>query len=296
MAPTSLPWILLVAGAALGVSYVLRALRASLDADAFVAVVRKLLDAPNVDRAAKLCRAAPDSPLAAAAGAAVAACARGLSQGDPAADYRSAGDLSAEHVLAPVRAAWDGAFEALARPVRVARYSALAAVPLLVATVVLGRVVPPPAIAAAVALLLLAWAGKSERKLVVSRDAAFEALRGSFDALVRDPRRAPVAAAAPTRVRVAFEVSEPGRAPHVVGSDEDVIRIGTMPTAQVFLDAPGVARMHAVVEASEGRFSVIDLGADAGTRVNGERVNRREIVDGDVLTVGEAQLRVRVGG
>ncbi|MDB4929416.1 MAG: hypothetical protein JWM10_1900, partial [Myxococcaceae bacterium] len=124
MVPSFVPWLMVVTGVALGVSYVLRAFRVGLNADAFTAVVRKLLDAANADRVIKLTRAAPDSPLAAAARAAVVACARGLPQGDPAADYRRAGDLSSDHVLAPVRAAWDAAFEALARPVRVARYAA----------------------------------------------------------------------------------------------------------------------------------------------------------------------------
>lgn len=299
MPPPFLPWLLVVAGVALGISYVLRAFRVSLNADAFTAVVRKLLDAANADRVVKLTRAAPDSPLAAATRAAVEVCARGLPQGDPAADYRSAGDLSPERVIAPARAAWNAAFEALARPVRVARYVAVPGMLLLVAALSFATAVPPPAVApavaAALALALLAWAGRIERGLLASREASFGALRGSLDALVRDPKRALVAAP-PTRVRVAFEVSEPGRPPHVVGSDDDVIRIGSMPTAQVFLDAPGVARMHAVVEASGGKLSVIDLGCEAGTRVNGERVNRREIVDGDVLSVGAAELRVRVGG
>jgi hypothetical protein len=294
-----IPWLMVVAGVALGVSYVLRALRVSLNADAFTPVVRKLLEAANAERVVKLTRAAPDSPLAAATRAAVEVCARGVPQGDPAADYRSAGDLSPEHVLAPVRAAWDDAFEALARPVRVARYVAIVGLLPLVAALALAVTVSPPAvapaIAAALALALLAWTGRTERRLIASRDASFEALRGSLDAFIRDPKRAPVAVA-PTRVRVTFEVSEPGRAPRVEGFDDDVIRIGSMPTAQVCLDAPGVARMHAVVEAADGRFSIIDLGSESPTRVNGEGVNRRELADGDVISIGGAELRVRLGG
>jgi len=198
MAPSFLPWLLLVAGLALGVSYVLRVLRASLNVDAFVAVVRRLL-AADPDRALRLTRAAPESPLAVATGAALVACARGVAHDDPSADYRSAGDLSSERVLAPARAAWDAAFETLARPLRVARYVALAAAPLLVAAVALGRGTPALAIGAACALALLAWAAKVERGIVASSDAAFEALRGCFEALVRDPKRAH-AAAPPARV------------------------------------------------------------------------------------------------
>ncbi|MBK6531912.1 MAG: hypothetical protein IPF99_20595 [Deltaproteobacteria bacterium] len=128
-----LPWLLVAAGAALGAPYLLRVLRASLNAEAFTAVVRKLLDARNADRAVKLTRAASDSPLAAATRAAILACGQGVAQTDASADYRSAGDLSPERVLAPVRARYDEAFEAQAAPVRYARYAAIPGALMLVA-------------------------------------------------------------------------------------------------------------------------------------------------------------------
>jgi pSer/pThr/pTyr-binding forkhead associated (FHA) protein len=98
-----------------------------------------------------------------------------------------------------------------------------------------------------------------------------------------------------TRVRVAFEVSEPGQPLRVVESDADVIKIGSLETAQVRLAAPGVARMHAVVECTGDGCSVIDLGGKP-TRVNGEAVTRRELSNGDALSIGDAELRVRIYG
>lgn len=294
--PIWIPWALVALGAALSALYVRRVLSASINAAAFASVMRRLLSEGNADRALKLCLVVSEAPLAAATRAAILACRRGVRH-DPAADYRSAGDLSPERVLAPVRADYDAAFDAPAAPVRRARYAALFGVASFGAAIVLslnhGSSEPWPAIVAALGLVVLAWLGAQERRLLASRDAVFAMLRDLFEALVRDPARAP-SAAAPTRVRVGFEVSEPGREPRVVETGEDVIKVGSLDTAQVRLDARGVARMHAVIERSEGRYSVIDLGSDASTLVNGERVNRRELSDGDVLSVGEAELRVRL--
>lgn len=294
--PIWIPWALVALGAALSALYVRRVLVASINAAAFASVIRKLLDAGNADRALRLCLSVDEAPVAAATRAAVLACRRGVRH-DPAADYRSAGDLSPERVLAPVRDDYDAAFVALAAPVRRARYAAVVGVYFLGAAIVAsldhGWSELGPAIAAALGLVVLAWQGAQERRLLASRDAVFAMLRDVFEALVRDPARAP-SVAAPTGVRVGFEVSEPGREPRVVETDEEIIKIGSFDTAQVRLDARGVARMHAVIERSEGRYSVIDLGSDATTLVNGERVNRRELSDGDVLSVGEAELRVRL--
>lgn len=205
-----LPWLLVAAGAALGAPYLLRVLRASLNAEAFTAVVRKLLDARNADRAVKLTRAASDSPLASATRAAILACDRGVAQSDPSADYRSAGDLSPERVLAPVRARYDEAFEAQAAPLRAARYAAIPGALLLVAALSLagGRPSPdmPQVVAAALGLAMIAWSGRIERGLIASRDATFAALRDAFDALIRDPRRASGGAGV-TRVGVSPEGS-----------------------------------------------------------------------------------------
>ena len=294
--PIWIPWVLVIVGAMLGAPYVWRVVWAGINDVAFTTVIRKLLAAGDAERAVKLCLAADRVPVAAATRAAILACGRGVRH-DPGADYRSAGDLSPERVLAPVRAAHDAAFEAFAAPLRLARYVAVVGAASLATALALtlhrGPSEPGPAIAAAFGLTVLVWQGAQERRVLALRDAVFEALRDGFDALIRDPRRVP-AVAAPTRVRVGFEVSEPGRTPRVVATGEDVIKIGSLDTAQVRLDAPGVARLHAVIERSEGRYSVIDLGSDATTRVNGESVQRRELSDGDVLSVGGAELRVRI--
>lgn len=295
--PVWLPWLTVLSAAALGALYAFRTFLQSLDARIFAKVVAKLLAAGNSERALKLCLAAGTTPLASATRAAILACTRGVAHSDPSGGYRSAGDLSPERVLAPVRAAYDAAFETLAAPIRAARYAAIAGALMFFAALALvgarSPVDPPPLLAAAFGLVVIAWSGVKERGILASRDATFAALAGGLDALIRNPLRAPNADA-PTHARVRFEVSEPGLAPRVVDSADDVIKIGSLHTAQVCLDAPRVARLHAVVEVTEAACWVIDLGNEATTRLNGEAVTRRELSDGDVLSIGDAELRVRL--
>jgi len=68
----------------------------------------------------------------------------------------------------------------------------------------------------------------------------------------------------------------------------------------VAFDDGGVSRRHAVVMTRmDGTAEVLDEGSLNGTLVNGERVRRRVLSHGDVVTVGRRTMRyleVRVRG
>jgi pSer/pThr/pTyr-binding forkhead associated (FHA) protein len=69
-------------------------------------------------------------------------------------------------------------------------------------------------------------------------------------------------------------------------------RIGRSPSADVAFDDGGVSRRHAVIMTrTDGGAEVIDDGSLNGTFVNGERVRRRVLSHGDVLTIGRRSLR-----
>lgn len=76
-----------------------------------------------------------------------------------------------------------------------------------------------------------------------------------------------------------------------VVTQRDVIKIGRAPTSTIVIDDPDVARMHAVVEASEP-ILLIDLGTTIGTIVNNQRVRKIELRAGDVVRVGTTELRL----
>lgn len=60
----------------------------------------------------------------------------------------------------------------------------------------------------------------------------------------------------------------------------------------VLLD-PSVSRSHARLEFSDGRFFIQDLGSSNGVLVNDSKVERRELKDFDLLTIGQIMLLFR---
>jgi diguanylate cyclase (GGDEF)-like protein len=62
--------------------------------------------------------------------------------------------------------------------------------------------------------------------------------------------------------------------------------LGRAGEADVWLDGEGVSRKHARVLREADGVSLVDLGSKNGTWVNGERVERRALVAGDLLQVG----------
>jgi TonB family protein len=75
--------------------------------------------------------------------------------------------------------------------------------------------------------------------------------------------------------------------------DQEMIKIGRLPTSTVRLDDDGVARMHAVIETTGAELRVVDLGASAGVMLNGAKVDRNAALRvGDVLGVGAWDIAI----
>lgn len=67
--------------------------------------------------------------------------------------------------------------------------------------------------------------------------------------------------------------------------------VGRGPECAVQIDQTSVSRNHARVEEAGGRFMVRDLGSRNGIKINGLELPEAELRSGDVLTVGEVELR-----
>jgi pSer/pThr/pTyr-binding forkhead associated (FHA) protein len=67
---------------------------------------------------------------------------------------------------------------------------------------------------------------------------------------------------------------------------DNVVTIGRLPDNRVVLDHPAVSSHHACVFGDGEQFIVEDLQSTNGTFVNGRRVSRRTLRDGDVMTIG----------
>ena len=67
--------------------------------------------------------------------------------------------------------------------------------------------------------------------------------------------------------------------------------IGRTPDNDLRIDEDFISRRHAVILANAERTIVEDLNSTNGVFVNGEQISRRELREGDVLTIGQTSFR-----
>ena len=72
--------------------------------------------------------------------------------------------------------------------------------------------------------------------------------------------------------------------------DEDEVRVGRDPHADILLDDSTVSRAHAMFRRTGSTFSVIDTGSLNGTYVNRHRVDQAELKNGDEIMIGKFRL------
>jgi len=97
----------------------------------------------------------------------------------------------------------------------------------------------------------------------------------------------------PAAPRLVFRVTAPGAQPYEVALQRPVIKIGRLASSHLRLADESASRMHAVIECTEDKVAIIDLGSTTGTKVNGERVNRRALVAGDRLQLAGTTIELR---
>ena len=66
----------------------------------------------------------------------------------------------------------------------------------------------------------------------------------------------------------------------------DTVTIGRLADCDVVLKDKGASRKHAQLKLRDGTWTLTDLGSTNGTRLNGQTVQSRELVDGDKITIG----------
>lgn len=106
------------------------------------------------------------------------------------------------------------------------------------------------------------------------------------DALLRDRPRAP---------RGTLVVREGDRRREVPLAS-DTIAIGRDPQNDVTVDDRRVSRRHAEIRLRLGRYTLYDLQSTNGTLVNGRRIAEVVLSDEDRITIGGAELVVRLEG
>lgn len=77
---------------------------------------------------------------------------------------------------------------------------------------------------------------------------------------------------------------------------KDLTRIGRTTDNDIVLSGPLVSGHHAHVICLRGNFEVIDLASSRGTYVNGVRISRQRLQDGDVVYIGGQSMRFEALG
>ena len=74
---------------------------------------------------------------------------------------------------------------------------------------------------------------------------------------------------------------------------EDIVKIGKDPRSHLRVDCAEASRMHAVLEVgSVSQLTLIDLGNEPGTLVNGQRINKCQLRLGDQIQIGSMRLEL----
>lgn len=73
------------------------------------------------------------------------------------------------------------------------------------------------------------------------------------------------------------------------------IKIGRLSSSHLRFEDSSVSRIHAVIEAaSDGSFNLIDLGSASGTYVNGQKITKANISNGDELQFGNIIVNLEI--
>jgi len=90
---------------------------------------------------------------------------------------------------------------------------------------------------------------------------------------------------------VALEHVDSGR---VLKPHRNVCTIGRRSACDIQVGDAGVSRAHALLFKRGDHPVIVDLLSSNGTFVNDEPVSFRELIDGDVVRIGETRFRVRI--
>jgi pSer/pThr/pTyr-binding forkhead associated (FHA) protein len=73
------------------------------------------------------------------------------------------------------------------------------------------------------------------------------------------------------------------------------VSIGRLSECEIKLDQPNVSRQHAFIKRERDRVLIMDNRSGNGTFVNGKRITRAALRDGDQVRIGAHTMRVTIG-
>ena len=69
--------------------------------------------------------------------------------------------------------------------------------------------------------------------------------------------------------------------------------IGSSPPCEIQLQDEGIEDRHTSIRFSSNQWTLTDLDSESGTFLNGKRIYRHELKDGDKIIIGKSLLRVK---
>jgi pSer/pThr/pTyr-binding forkhead associated (FHA) protein len=82
-----------------------------------------------------------------------------------------------------------------------------------------------------------------------------------------------------------------GEAFHLYGGRT---RIGSFPSCDIKIPDEGVQDQHASIRICSHEWMLTDLDSETGTFLNGKRIYRNELKDGDKIKIGKALLQIKI--
>jgi hypothetical protein len=100
----------------------------------------------------------------------------------------------------------------------------------------------------------------------------------------------------PVKIPLSFRIYKGDQLIREETLTQDIIKIGKLESSHLRIDDEAVSRMHAVIEVTgPNEIHIIDLASSSGTIVNGQKVNKCVIQDGDELQLGSTRIVVGIG-
>jgi hypothetical protein len=70
--------------------------------------------------------------------------------------------------------------------------------------------------------------------------------------------------------------------------------IGSSAPCEILLQEEGIEDRHASIRFSSNQWILTDLDSESGTFLNGKRIYRHEVKEGDKIMIGKSLLRVKI--
>ena len=92
---------------------------------------------------------------------------------------------------------------------------------------------------------------------------------------------------------LAFTISVGGQEAGTQEFDQEMVTIGKGQAAVLQIGDPDLADLHAAVQlGDDGAVTLLDLGSEGGTLLNGERINNAPVKDGDEIRLGQTVIKL----